>query len=192
MYAFRFPAWSGTTVYRHNEKFEYLGTRVIPGNTREIMQLASDEDGFLYTANWGQRSCAKTGPFPESTSTIWTASFDRTIAAVAFDKDFVYCLPSDNSFVYVLRQSDGVLMEQRNLGAASATGTYGGVFVVKDKLYYTRGSQLLRYDVSTGKYDGFIMSLTYNPSNMFFKDDSICATEGWFVLHLSFRVYKLT
>lgn len=178
-----FPAWTGTTVYRHDYHGNYFQTFVSPLNS--IMGMwAEPETGFYYIARWTNRFCSKIGPYPVSTI-IWSFSPPGTasVGGVSANDQFAYCMTTNSPIVYVLNKDTGQQVRVLNLRGGAIGSLQGSLAVIQDKLYYGTGGFIYRHNLNDGQFDGFRLQVHQTISNMLFTGRDICISNGASVLY---------
>ena len=100
-------------------------------------------------------------------------------SAVAFDAAHVYCRESASKRVHVLDRSTGALVRTIRLrGGSPVLSTYSshvGFAVVANKVYLATGSSdVYRYDVDTGDYDGYTFDAGVDVTIMLFLGRDLC------------------
>lgn len=128
------PLWSGSTVYRYDLNYNYLGT--FNSAQEQMMQLWGDTDGSYYTANWGYNTITKKTSMSNNT-TVWTYNIGTTASGVAADANYVYALGHSSNTVYKLNKTTGALVGTLTLNGMT-NYLYGGLAVVDN--YLIRGS----------------------------------------------------
>ena len=158
---FWYPGWAGTTVYRYNEQYQFLGT--FDSGQPQMMQLWGDTDGTYYTANWGYGTVTKMAN--KSGTRLWTSSLGQTMGGVTADENYVYAVPANGSKVWRLNKSNGSVVATYNfIGGNTGSTCHGGLAVVGDKLLVGRDSTVYRYNKNTYQFlDSFNVAATiYN------------------------------
>jgi hypothetical protein len=165
-----YPEWSGTTIYRYNSSYQYIGA--FNSGQNQMMQLWGDTDGTYYTANWGYATITKKSDM--GATTLWTWNGPTTMGGVTADSTYVYAMPVSSMTVYVLNKTNGALVKTFNLNGGSNPTLYGGLAAVNGSLYmgvYT--GVVYRYDITNGQLlDQF--SVATNINNMAFNGKEYC------------------
>lgn len=167
-----FPQWSCCAIYRHDRNGLYTGR--LPLSQSEIMQMWAEPSGDVYTANWGQRTCSRFGPYPE-TDKVWQSDISATAGGVASDGKYVYCAESASLRVHRLNKTTGQRVDTLTLTGGSESGTlYGGLAIIRGHLYRGTGSQVLRYNATDGRFDGYKFEVDQTIHKMVFNGKDIC------------------
>ncbi len=166
-----YPQWAGTTIYRFNSNYVYLGA--FNSGQPQMMQVWGDTDGTYYTANWGYNTITKKAS-GYSASTLWSFNIGSTAGAVACDDTYVYAMRSDGMQVWVLNKSNGSQVKVINLNGGTNTSIYGGLAVIGDFLYVGRtNAEVFRYKKTDGTLvDQF--NVATNIYNMAFNGKEYC------------------
>jgi len=167
-----YPQWAGSTIYRYNQQYTYLGA--FYSGLGQIMQLWGDVDDFYYTANWGYNTVSKwqgmTG------NQVWQTNIGSTAGGVSVDGQYVYAMRSSGMQVWVLDKTNGAQIKILNLNGGSDGSMYGGLAVVSGVLYVGRDNMnVYRYDAATGNFlDSFTTAA--NIYNMSFNGSDYCVS----------------
>jgi hypothetical protein len=165
-----YPEWAGTTIYRYDANYQYLGT--FQTGTSSVMQLYGDTDDTYYTATWGNNTIEKYSG--KSANKLWSYNIGSTAGAVAVDSQYVYAMRDSGMTVWVLNKVNGALVKTMNLSGGTNTSIYGGLAVVGEFLYVGRyNGEVIRYNKNTGAYiDQF--GVATNVYNMAFNGKEYC------------------
>jgi hypothetical protein len=144
-----YPGWSGSTVYRYDANYQFLGT--FQSQASQIMQLWGDTDGTYYTANWGAATISKHqgmgGPI------VWTTSIGATASAVTADAHHVWAMDYYSLTLRQLDKTTGTLLATFSLPSGGSSDTYGGLAVYSGKLYRGGSAGVVDvYDLATKQY----------------------------------------
>ena len=132
---FWYPHWSGTTVYRYNNKYEPVGD-FVSGNG-DMMQVWGDADGTYYTSNWGQDRVRKWSD--KGNNQIWEYHIGSTAGGVCTDGDHVYAIRHNSNDAYKLNKANGQLVDHFTL-PNTPNNIHGGLICIPGRLYYTNGN----------------------------------------------------
>ena len=142
---FWYPAWSGTTVYRHDMSYQQIGS--FSSGTGDMMQLWGDIDGTYYTANWGNDRVRRFQD--KSASQIWEFHLGSTAGGICTDGTYVYAMRESGNTVWKLNKANGQQIEQFTLPNVP-NNLYGGLVCTPGRLYYGRSDGSVRiYDLNT-------------------------------------------
>lgn len=143
------PEWAGTTVYRYDRNYNYLGT--FNSGQSSMMQLWADTDGSYYTANWGANTITKKASISNNT-TVWTYNIGNIANGVTADANYVYAMAEGSNLVHKLNKSTGALVGTIALQNLAATHAHGSLAVVGNYLVWgSCNLQVLEYfDLTTG------------------------------------------
>ena len=166
-----YPAWSGTTVYRYNSDYEFIGT--FRTGIDHVMQLWGEADGTYLTATWDRKKIARWQGLNDNL--IWSTEVEEVVGGVTSDDAFVYAMAHSAPIVWKLNRQDGSIVEQINVPAMSGT-LYGGLALVNGRLYVGRDSGLVHIiDLDSREIvDEFATTTTIR--NMSFDGNDYCVS----------------
>ena len=168
---FWYQQWAGTSVYRYDVTYKYLGA--FTGGRSYNFGLQGDliEDAW-YSAS-GYYNTIDRFEGMKSGGPTWSYSIGSTAGGVAVDDNFVYGMRQSGNGVYVLARKTGQLSRTFNLSAYTGT-LYGGLAVHKGKLYRGTSDQwVYRYDLQ-GLHDGMKFQVAPNIYNAAFTGTQLC------------------
>ncbi|MCO4761096.1 MAG: hypothetical protein KC502_06300, partial [Myxococcales bacterium] len=176
-----FTHWSSAYIYRFNTSGTYVGSFHTGHNS--MMGLACDDvtDDY-YTANWNYGNVTKR----RWGSTLWSRGIGAYPSGVAYDSDTVYAMKYNSNYttLYKFARNNGspksnvVLNGWGQWSSSSTYAPYDGVQVVNGKLWrITQNRYAARYDLTTGKFDGYYFYVSPGGSSVghtFMKDGKLC------------------
>ena len=169
-----YPQWSGTSTYVYDLDGVYQRSFTSDGYSSVMQMWFEPTGGVYYTANWDNNRCQKIGGYPSAVSRVWTSpNLGYRVGGVTADADYVYCFAHDTGGGYaVLDKNTGQLVENRFLSLGSLGPTWGAVALVETggvkKLYYGSSRDLYRFDMPSGRFDGFHNTTDVNMYNLAF------------------------
>jgi hypothetical protein len=173
-----------TTVYRYaRDTNTLLGTFTLRDSN--IFQLWADLDDTIYSVNSRADTIRRFGAYPRFKDTIlWTVPLGG-VTAVSVDDDFVYAMRERDPYLYIISKETGQQVQPRRelLGGQPnflGTNFYGGLAVLRGKVFHGMGNRVYRYDLATGAYDGtfWTVSAISNILTMAFTGQDLCVSDG--------------
>jgi hypothetical protein len=178
---------STTVISRYSATGTALGTFTLA--VPHVLGIFGDLDTYYYTADGNSGTVSKWGPFP-SVVKQWTSfPIGANVVSVTFDSTYVYALKGLSNTVYIINKGTGlevryitpfgVLVPRLTLVGGRtdfASQNFSSITVSDGKIYHAEGSNVYRYDLLLGTWDGVSFNTSSVISGTAFNGRDLCVS----------------